>query len=90
MPVNWPNGCPRGLPIIVPNAYQPKEVPPPPPIFIRLLMQRRVPGDKGLGDTVHRLAEKHGQKWLESLCGKLGMGCERRREAMNLKYPYSE
>jgi hypothetical protein len=50
------------------------------------------PGEKGIGDTFHRLAAKIGGEQLSRLMKWFGVdcGCEGRREEWNDHYPYDE
>ena len=45
--------------------------------------------DKGVGDTIHRVAGLIGEAFIASL-KLVGMncGCERRRDELNIQYPY--
>ena len=59
------------------------------PRWAGLIARWRRPGDAGVGDTFHRLAERFGAEWV---IAKLGIECEceQRRALWNGQYPYNE
>jgi len=55
--------------------------------FIRML---RKPEDKGVGDTVQRIAAKFGGERFKAFSARIGIpcGCTQRQEEWNKLYPY--
>ena len=63
------------------------------PFAAKVAYMARSYTDKGVGDTIARLAEKMGAAWLakeyEALTGKV-CGCGSRQIFLNQKYPYQQ
>lgn len=61
------------------------------PIVVRAVARLRVDADKGLGDTIARIADKVGGNtladWYERITGE-NCGCADRHSKLNAKYPY--
>lgn len=63
----------------------------PEPRLIRAVSRLRRSGDRGVGDTVHRLLGPLGgrviERWHERVLGR-SCGCQDRRERLNAIFPY--
>lgn len=76
--ISRPEANPDGEPTVVSTAW------------VRLVKMLRKPEDKGVGDTVQRIAAKFGGERFKAWSKKLGMpcGCTERQEEWNRIWPY--
>jgi hypothetical protein len=61
------------------------------PLPFKLLTSKRQPGDKGIGDIIHRLiGETNSEKFKQWFLDSFGhsCGCDARREKWNYQYPF--
>lgn len=60
------------------------------PLLVRGIKRQRIPSDKGVGDTVHRILSKMGGLQFEWVMKRLGIncGCGDRQAWLNAAYPY--
>lgn len=60
------------------------------PIWVKLIKRFAKPSDKGVGDTVQRIAAKFGGDRFKAFAEKIGMpcGCTDRQHAWNEAFPY--
>lgn len=60
------------------------------PTWVRLVKRLRVDIDKGVGDTVARIAVKFGGERFKQFSKRIGIpcGCTERQAAWNKLYPY--
>lgn len=65
--------------------------PAPWPRIVLAVTRLRRPGDRGVGDTVHRLLEPLGgrvfERWYERVMGR-PCGCQDRLTRLNAEFPY--
>lgn len=63
-----------------------------PPNWTRLVRLLRKPSDKGVGDTVERIATKFGGKRFKLWAKRIGIpcGCARRKNEWNARYSYED
>ena len=46
---------------------------------------------RGLGDTIEKITKATGiKKMVDKIAGKKGCGCNKRKEALNKKFPYKK
>lgn len=76
------------------SQVQPMPIPPVPagdwPLVIRLIKDQAKPGDRGIGDTLHRLIAEAGlDVWTVQLrAAGIDCGCSERQSWLNARYPY--
>ena len=60
------------------------------PMWVELVRLLRHPQDKGVGDTVARIAARFGGERFKAWSKKIGIpcGCTERQEAWNERWPY--
>lgn len=62
----------------------------PPPYWVRFVKRLRKPEDRGIGDTVQRMAAWLGGERFKLVAAKLGIpcGCTQRQSEWNERWPY--
>ena len=61
------------------------------PKWALVIAKFRKPGDVGVGDTFHRIAERFGAERVIERLGLKGMcGCQGRHESWNKQYAYAD